>query len=166
MQKQATFYLLEKSEKSLDSNHDLAENHEQRKSNGLNNSSLLFCACVQAARSYRQQQKVFIYTHDQAVAHKVDELLWAFDADAFVPHNLMGEGPSYGSPVEISWQAPTNRRAVLINLTENVPPFAQQFSQVIDFVPNDETLKKNARNRYRQYQQLGFAVKMNEQQPS
>jgi len=150
MHKQATFYLLEKNESDSD------------KSNAPSSGSLLFCACVQAAQSYRQQQKVFIYTPDQTVAHEVDEMLWAFDADSFVPHNLMGEGPSYGSPVEISWQAPSNRRSVLINLTESVPPFAQKFSQVIDFVPNDETLKQIARNRYRQYQQLGFAVKMND----
>lgn len=143
MQKQATFFLPEK-DKSNKSNADL----------------LLFCACKQAAIAYRQQQKVFIYTQNQAQAHAVDELLWAFDADSFVPHNLMGEGPSYGSPVEISWQAPTNRRAVLINLTNIEPPFAQQFNQVIDFVPTDESLKQQARQRYRAYQQLGFAVKM------
>ncbi len=143
MQKQATFFLPEK-DKSNKSNADL----------------LLFCACKQAAIAYRQQQKVFIYTQNQAQAHTVDELLWAFDADSFVPHNLMGEGPSYGSPVEISWQAPTNRRSVLINLTNIEPPFAQQFNQVIDFVPTDESLKQQARQRYRAYQQLGFAVKM------
>jgi len=166
MHKQATFYLLEQSEDASDSSLEQVKSLEPVKSNELHIRSLLFCACQQAARSYRQQQKVFIYTPDQTLAHEVDEMLWGFDADSFVPHNLMGEGPSYGSPVEISWQAPTNRCAVLINLTENVPPFTQQFSQVIDFVPNDESLKKSARNRYRQYQQLGFAVKMNEQQQS
>jgi DNA polymerase-3 subunit chi len=143
MQKQATFFLPKKD-----------------KSNTSNTDVLLFCACQQAALAYRQQQKVFIYTQNQAQAHIVDELLWAFDADSFVPHNLMGEGASYGSPVEISWQAPTNRRAVLINLTDTVPPFTPQFNQVMDFVPTDESLKEQARQRYRAYQQLGFAVKM------
>ena len=143
MQKQATFFLLD-------------ENTGNKSTTDL----LLFCACKQAAMAYRQQQKVFIFTQDQAQAHAVDELLWAFDADSFVPHNLMGEGPNYGSPVEISWQAPTNRRALLINLTNDVPSFAQQFNQVIDFVPADEALKQQARQRYRTYQQSGFTAKM------
>jgi len=156
MQKQATFYLLDET-KTIELT---------TSSNELHNNALLFCACVQAALCYRQQQKVFIYTENQQQAHDLDELLWAFDADSFVPHNLMGEGPSYGSPVEISWQAPTNRRAILINLTENAPSFVQQFGHVIDFVPPDEKLKQLARSRYRQYQQLGFAVQMNEQQKS
>ncbi|MBL4909378.1 MAG: DNA polymerase III subunit chi [Alteromonadaceae bacterium] len=143
MQKQATFFLLDK--------------HSSNKSP---TDLLLFCVCQQAAIAYRQQQKVFIYTQNQTQAHNVDELLWAFDADSFVPHNLIGEGPNYGSPVEISWQAPSNRRSVLINLTDTVPPFAAQFNRVIDFVPIDETLKQQARQRYRAYQQLAFAVKM------
>ena len=143
MQKQATFFLL-----------------DENTSNKSTTDLLLFCACQQAAMAYRQQQKVFIYTQNQTQAHDIDEMLWAFEADSFVPHNLMGEGPSYGSPVEISWQAPSNRRAVLINLTTTVPSFAHQFAKVIDFVPNDETLKQQARTRYRAYQQLGFAAKM------
>ena len=143
MQKQATFFLL-----------------DENTSNKSTTDLLLFCACQQAAIAYRQQQKVFIYTQNQTQAHDIDEMLWAFEADSFVPHNLMGEGPSYGSPVEISWQAPSNRRAVLINLTTTVPSFAHQFVKVIDFVPNDETLKQQARTRYRAYQQLGFAAKM------
>ncbi len=150
MQNQATFYLLDESQNIEPTN----------KSNELSNDSLLFNACKHAANFYRQNKKVFIYSEDQKQAHDIDEMLWAFEADSFVPHNLMGEGPSYGSPVEISWQAPTNRRAVLINLTVNIPSFANQFSQIIEFIPADETLKQQARQRYRAYQQLGFAVKM------
>ncbi|TRX53872.1 DNA polymerase III subunit chi [Thalassomonas sp. M1454] len=115
-------------------------------------------ACQQAAHNYRLNKRVFIYVSDQKSAHQVDELLWAFDADSFVPHNLPGEGLKSGSPVEISWQAPTNNRNILINLTSEVPDFARQFSQIIDFVPGDEELKQLARLRYRQYQQQGFKV--------
>lgn len=115
-------------------------------------------ACVQAANLYRQKQRIFIYVDDQQSAHQIDELLWAFDAQSFVPHNLPGEGLQSGSPVEISWQAPTNNRNILINLSSKVPDFARQFSQIIDFVPVQDELKQQARLRYRGYQQLGFSV--------
>ena len=114
--------------------------------------------CFQAAYYYRQNQRVFVYTNDQTHAHTIDELLWSFESDSFVPHNLVGEGPKSGAAVEISWQAPTNRRPILINLTSNVPHFAHQFSQVVDFVPSDEHLKQNARERFKMYRQLGFQV--------
>jgi len=119
---------------------------------------LLHYACLQAAQCYRQNQRVFIFTQDQTQAHDIDELLWAFDADSFVPHNLVGEGPRQGSAVEIGWQAPRGRRPVLINLTANLPEFAGQFAQIIDFVPAEENEKKQARLRYRASQQAGFVV--------
>jgi len=118
----------------------------------------LLQACFQAAYFYRQGQRVFIYTSDQQQAHIIDELLWSFEPDSFVPHNLFGEGPKGGSAIEISWQAPSNRRPILINLTSTVPHFANQFSQIVDFVPTDETLKQNARERFKGYRQLGFQV--------
>jgi DNA polymerase-3 subunit chi len=120
--------------------------------------SLEYHACKQAAYFYRQNKKVFIYCKNQEHAHDIDEILWAFDANSFVPHNLTGEGPSYGSAVEIGWQVPNGRRPVLINLTDTVPAFSSQFSSIIDFVPSDETLKQKARERFKQCRQLGFGV--------
>jgi len=143
MQTQAMFYSIE----------------EESKVAGVSDEQLhLHYACLQAAYFYRQNQRVFIYTQDQESAHSIDEMLWAFDPDSFVPHNLIGEGPKQGAAVEISWQLPTNRRAVLINLTSDVPNFASQFSHLIDFVPADETLKEQARNRFRTCRQWGFNV--------
>ncbi len=145
MQNQVLFYVLN------DSEHTLTNSEVEQE-------LILYCACLQAAHYYRQHKKVFIYTQNQQQAHAIDELLWRFDADAFVPHNLLGEGTSYGSPVEISWQAPKNRRAVLINLSTITPDFAGQFTQVIDFVPCDEALKQLARERFRCYRQQGSQV--------
>lgn len=123
---------------------------------GCEEDSHLLYACLQAANYYRRQNKVFVFTPDEATAHKIDELLWSFDADSFVPHNLAGEGPKQGAAVEISCHAPTNRRPILINLSSTVPNFANQFSQIIDFVPVNETLKQQARDRFRTCRQWGF----------
>ncbi len=124
----------------------------------LDEKALHMQVCWQAANHYRNNQRVFIYTENQAVAHQIDELLWSFDADSFIPHNLVGEGPKNGAAVEISWQAPTSRRPVLINLSSNVPNFSGQFSHIIDFVPGDESLKQQARDRFRACRQWGFNV--------
>ena len=121
-------------------------------------STITQLACVQAAKSYRENQRVFIFTQDQPKAHDIDELLWSFEADSFVPHNLVGEGPKNGAPVEISWQPPTSRRQVLINLTETVPNFAHLFSQIIDFVPAQAELKQKARERYKVFKQAGVPL--------
>jgi len=121
-------------------------------------STALYQACLQASYFYRQNQRVFIYTQDQKIAEQIDEMLWAFDSDSFVPHNLSGEGPKQGAAVEISHQAPRGRRPVLINLSSTVPDFASQFQLIVDFVPCDETLKQLARERFKTCRQWGFQV--------
>ena len=115
-------------------------------------------ACSLASYFYLQNKKVFIYTDNQQDAFAVDEYLWQFDGDSFVPHNLLGEGPSYGTSVEISWQAPTHPRPILINLSTNTPDFAINFQQIIDFVPFAEPLKIAARTRYSAYKKMGLTV--------
>lgn len=115
-------------------------------------------ACFHAAAFYRQNQKVFIYTDNQDGAHRIDEMLWQFEPDYFVPHNLQGEGPSYGAPVEIGFSAPKNRRPMLINLASNMPNFASKHSHIVEFVPANESLKQQARERFKQYRQAGFIV--------
>ncbi|MDN3653406.1 DNA polymerase III subunit chi [Thalassotalea ponticola] len=112
-------------------------------------------ACDKVANLYRQNKRVFVFCDSQSDAHKIDELLWSFDSESFIPHNLLGEGYETGSPVEISWQAPTNQRHVLVNLAKEVPAFAAQFTHILDFVPADEELKQQARLRYRSYQHGG-----------
>ena len=144
MQTQVMFYLLPEEDKT-----DASE---------INTSSVIYHACLQASYFYRQNQRVFIYTRDQLSAEQVDEMLWAFDSDSFVPHNLSGEGPKQGAAVEISHQAPRGRRPVLINLTNTVPDFASQFNLIVDFVPDDEALKQLARERFKACRQQGFQV--------
>jgi len=115
-------------------------------------------ACSLAAFYYQQNRKVFIYTDNQQDAFMVDEYLWQFDGDSFVPHNLLGEGPNFGTPVEISWMPPTHPRPVLINLSLQLPDFSSNFQQIIDFVPHEEQLKMAARQRYSAYKKLGHSL--------
>jgi len=157
MQTKVMFYVLPDSPNTVEE----PVNTEPNETSGTN--SLVHYACMQAAYFYRQNQKVFIYTQDQTQAHHIDEMLWSFEPDSFVAHNLVGEGPRGGSPVEISWQNPTVKRPVLINLTNTVPNFANNFTTVVDFVPTNEQLKQQARDRYRTCKQWGFTV---ESQPA
>lgn len=150
MQTQVMFYLLN------DENSN--KNNDETINDGTDATSAFYHACLQARHFYRQGQRVYIYTQNKQDAEQIDELLWAFDSDSFVPHNLSGEGPKQGSPVEISDQPIRGRRPVLINLTATVPNFANQFQFIVDFVPSDETLKQQARERFKAYRQWGFQV--------
>lgn len=130
-----------------------------------NVSALMHYACVLTADLYRQNKKIQLGTEDQEQAQLVDEWLWQFDAERFVPHNLPGEGPHYGTPVEINWQASQQRRTCFINLCNQVPDYQSSLKGVNewhDFVPADDAGKKLARERYKQLKQLGFELTTNQ----
>ena len=132
--KQATFYLLDPTDTLPD------------------------LACVLITARYRQGDTLYVHAADGAEAALLDEQLWQQDTASFVPHALSDE-PTVGmAPVEIGHQGPRRARGVLINLAESVPAFAGRFTEVIDFVPTDETRKQLARERYKQYRAAGFTL--------
>ncbi|GAA78842.1 DNA polymerase III subunit chi [Pseudoalteromonas sp. BSi20495] len=108
-----------------------------------------------AADQYRNGQRVFICVNDNEAACAIDEIIWAFDPDSFVPHNLQGEGPKGGAPVEIGITPPVGNRKVLINLATQLPDYIRRFNQVFDFVPVEAAAKQAARERFKKLRQLG-----------
>ncbi|CCQ11424.1 DNA polymerase III chi subunit [Pseudoalteromonas luteoviolacea B = ATCC 29581] len=111
-----------------------------------------------ALAQFRQGERVFVYIDDLAAAHQFDEYLWQFEADSFVPHNLQGEGPKGGAPVEIGVTPPVGRRTVLINLSNTLPDYIRRFNHVYDFVPVEDSLKQAARERFKFLRSLGATL--------
>ncbi|WP_213715483.1 DNA polymerase III subunit chi [Cedecea lapagei] len=138
--KNATFYLLDN------------DTHAE----GL--SAVEQLVCELAADGFRAGKRVLVACENEQQAIRLDEALWQRDAHAFVPHNLAGEGPRYGAPVELAW--PQRRgsapRDLLISLLPQFADFATAFLEVIDFVPYEESQKQLARERYKAYRVAGF----------
>lgn len=123
-------------------------------------NQMLTKACDLAANAWRLGKRVLITCETEQQALEIDELLWARDPDSFVPHNLSGEVTQYPTPIEISWAGKRNaqRRDLLISLQTQIPAFAQSFTHIIDFVPMEEEQKAIARERYKQYRQMGWQL--------
>lgn len=138
--KNATFYLLENDTHSGDLN------------------AVEQVVCELAAVRWRAGKRVLIACESEVQAVRLDEALWQRDANSFVPHNLAGEGPRSGAPVELAWpqKRGSTARDVLINLQPAFAVFATAFPEVIDFVPYEESQKRLARERYKAYRVAGF----------
>lgn len=112
----------------------------------------LVFACRLIEKAYKQQHRVYIHTENQAVAHQLDELLWTYREDSFLPHNLYGEGPESAPPIQIGHNTvPDKYRDILINLSATVPAFYTQFSRILELIPNDPTAQAAGRERYKSY---------------
>lgn len=117
-------------------------------------------ACHLLEKAYRQKNQVFVYcTHRQDAEH-LDELLWTFKPDSFIPHHLQGEGPEPPPPIQIGYATePQGFSDILLNLALTVPPFFSRFQRVIEIVATDETAKATSREHFRHYRQADIVPK-------
>ncbi len=108
----------------------------------------------------RQGAKVYVQCGDKKHAEQIDECFWQVEPSDFVAHNLVGEGPKYGTHIEIGYVGvrPSWNRQLVINLADNHTTFANAFAEVVDFVPCEENAKKLARERYKLYRQAGYQL--------
>lgn len=107
-----------------------------------------------------QGAKVYINCDDKAAAEQLAEYFWQQEPSHYLAHNLTGEGPKGGTPVEIGYSAlkPSWNRQLVINMANSDATFAHAFAQVVDFVPCEEKAKQLARERYKIYRQAGYQL--------
>lgn len=116
-------------------------------------------ACRLAEKAYRLDHTVYLHTATEADATQLDELLWTFRDGSFVPHALAGETESASSPVTIGCVGDIDQaRDVLINLCDEIPPFADQFARVAELVTSDEECRRLSRKRFVEYRDQGHTI--------
>lgn len=117
-------------------------------------------ACRLLEKAYRQGHQVFVYCSHQQDAEHLDELLWTFKPDSFIPHHLQGEGPEPPPPIQIGHtREPRGFDDILLNLSSEVPAFFSRFKRIIEIVPGDETGKTQSRDHFRIYRKAGIEPK-------
>lgn len=115
--------------------------------------------CRLIEKAYTKGHKIYIHCSHQNDAELLDELLWTYKADSFIPHNLQGEGPEPPPPVQIGFdKEPRGFNDIVINLAKEIPPFYRKFKRVIELVPNLESEKEISRSHYKTYRSQGCEI--------
>ena len=117
-------------------------------------------ACRLAEKAYRLDNTVHIHTDSHDVAEQIDEMLWTFRDGSFVPHDLLSPATAdRDSPVTISCETgPASARDLLINLCDEIPPFADTFPRVAELVSSDDDCKRESRKRFVAYRDNGHTL--------
>jgi DNA polymerase-3 subunit chi len=116
-------------------------------------------ACRLAEKVYKLDQTVHIHTRSRDDADRLDELLWTFRDGSFVPHERLTEATEQTSPVTIGCEGESvEPRDVLINLCDEVPPFAESFPRVAELVTSDDDSKHTGRRRFAAYRDQGHKL--------
>ncbi|PJK08910.1 DNA polymerase III subunit chi [Lysobacteraceae bacterium NML120232] len=99
-----------------------------------------------------------ILVRDMAEAEALDDLLWSFDPDAFIPHQIAGnEEDEEAQVLIVPPEIDTPMRPLVINLRP--APVEGDFERVLEVVPADPAARGPLRERWRQYQARGLDVK-------
>ena len=95
---------------------------------------------------------------DADQAEQLDDLLWSFDDDAYVPHQIAGDDEDDLAPVLIvAPDTDTPLRALVINLRDAAVP--GNVERVLEVVPADDNARGPLRERWKHYQARGFDLK-------
>ena len=118
----------------------------------------LLLVCELAKRGYAASLPVLVLARDAAQAEALDDLLWSFDPDEYLPHQIAGmDEDDDETPILIAtpdMDVPT--RPLLVNLRDAAPD--GRFDRVLEVVPADPAARGPLRERWKHYQAQGFDV--------
>ena len=126
-------------------------------------------ACRLVETVWRRGHRVFVLAASEAAARRLDDLLWTFRDESFVPHRRIDAGdPAATEPADESvdervvvgtpgaWSGALD---VLVNLTPSVPEEAMRAARIVEIVPAGDGARAAGRERYRDYRSRGFELK-------
>lgn len=118
----------------------------------------LLLVCELARKAHDANLWTLVLARDDEQAQRLDELLWEFDADAYIPHQVAGDEEDELAPVLIATpDSDTPMRALVINLRDD--PVSGSFERVLEVVPADDSARGPLRERWKQYQARGLELK-------
>ena len=118
---------------------------------------LLF-ACKLISLIYRKGHKIHVQTRSIEYAKTLDEKLWSFSEDSFIPHSLKED--QLNAPIRICTETDApEHKDVFVNLSGSTPVFFSRFDRVAEVVPEKESDRSAARKAYSFYKERGYEVR-------
>lgn len=120
-------------------------------------------ACRLTEKAMAQGLKVYIHTASEQSAQDMDDLLWSFKPESFIPHTIVGLEDNMDDeeiPVLIGYEGNASTKGqLLINLCDQVPDGVENFDRIAEIVPNREEAKVISREHWNTCKTLGFELK-------
>ena len=118
-------------------------------------------ACRLVETVWQRGHGVLVLAPSDTAARRLDDLLWTFRDESFVPHRRLGAGGSAADePVIVgtpgAWEGALD---VLLNLTPSVPAEAARAARITEIVPAGGAGRDAGRRRFREYRDRGFEIR-------
>ena len=123
-------------------------------------------ACRLVEQVWKRGHAVLVLAESDAAARRLDDRLWTFRDESFVPHRRIDAGAlpadrTMDAPVIVgtpgTWDGALD---VLVNLTPDVPDEAARAARIAEVVPDRGAGRDAGRRRYREYRDRGFEIRI------
>ena len=114
-------------------------------------------ACRLVDKVYRLGHQIHVHTGSKQDALALDDLLWTFRPERFVPHSPYTSDQT--APIRICHHSePLLHQDVLVNLSGAIPTFFSRFDRVAEIVPKADSARASARENYKHYKARGYPI--------
>ena len=120
-------------------------------------------ACRLTEKAWRQGHHIYLHTASQNESRELEQLLWTYRQDSFLPHGQMGEADPALNPILVGYGTDVGEEHdVLINLAPAVPEFFSRFERVAEIIDQNEEARAAGRERFRFYRDRGYPLNSHE----
>lgn len=121
----------------------------------------LHVTCQLIHKAHAKNCRVVVLLANESALKKLDERLWTFQPQSFVPHCHVDDPLAPHTPVLLMSDATSTAThdELLINLQSTPPAQFTRFSRLIEIVSTADADKAQARERFRFYRDRGYVLR-------
>jgi DNA polymerase-3 subunit chi len=118
----------------------------------------LLLVCELARKAVHASQPLLVLAASNEQAEALDDLLWSFDPDDYLPHQIAGVDldEEEADVLIVPPDMDVAMRPLVLNL--RAVPAPGNFERVLEVVPADESARGPLRERWKHYKERGFEV--------
>lgn len=122
--------------------------------------------CRLVEKALRHGHRIHIHLQTEEEAQELDQWLWSFRPDSFIPHGLQQAPEAASAPVTLgsgelraSLDTPAMPSPpILINLAQSVPDFFRSFARIAEVVTQRPDILSASRDHFRLYRKNGYNI--------
>ncbi|MFV1983141.1 MAG: DNA polymerase III subunit chi [Thiohalomonadales bacterium] len=119
-------------------------------------------ACRLIEKAQHLGHSIFVQSQTTEHAELLDDLLWSYKPESFIPHALSKSASATNCSVVISTEQQKTEKNknndVLINFSSTVPDLFSQYSRVVEIVNKNDNSSIDGRTRYKYYNDRGYQM--------
>lgn len=111
-------------------------------------------ACRLIEKAYLRDLRIVVANDTPADVKALDELLWTFNDNSFIPHNICHDGAAMDPAARVHLTvagAATADADLLVNMSTSLPAHWERYGRIVEIIDADDERRRLGRERFKNY---------------